>query len=301
MKQDAANHWKVQALGKSLAKRISEQSLGGAGLSPELGRRLAMGVVESLWIWCKRYYPRGDIGRASDEQIAIEVGWDEKDSAFLIAEFCRIRLIDAHPKHRYVVHDLSEHAEDHVRKSLERAGIKTFADGKPVRREGVGRPPKETTPKLAGNSPPSNKRLTEIPPALPNPIPPNPAQSSPTHPNPIPAATFDTNAGFTPVPIGSGGIGKGTGKEAPPRWNPVSLRNFLLACGVNVKTAAELAPHAAKFDGVDLALEWNRIRSDPTRKDKSATLVCWLEKAAKIDRSSVGTIASGLRVVGGGE
>ena len=62
MKQDAANHWKVQAWGGPCQTHRRDEP-GRERTHPELGRRLAMGVVESLWIWAKRYYPRGDIGR----------------------------------------------------------------------------------------------------------------------------------------------------------------------------------------------------------------------------------------------
>ena len=189
MKQDAANHWKIRELGRRLTARLAEGNLGGGFLPQELQRRLAMGVIESLWIWCKRYYPRGDIGRAPDEIIASECGWDVSDSRWFVDALCQCRLIDASKKYRLILHDLSEHAEDYVRKSLERAGITTFADGKPVRRNEVGRPPKapRTKPpeKLAAVATASKEGINRKPP-------------SPSLPNP--SYPFQTQEEKTPLP-----------------------------------------------------------------------------------------------------
>lgn len=187
MKQDAANHWKIKALGKSLAERLAGTSLGGGALTDELSRRLAMGVMESLWIWAKRYYPRGDIGRASDEVIAIESGWDPKDAAWFVSTLVQLKLVDAHSRHRLIVHDMSEHAEDYVRKTLERAGIRTFIDGRPVRRDAVGRPRKPSAAgsrrKLDNGEPPGSDRQTGSPPDLAKPSQANPSQPSPSQPS----------------------------------------------------------------------------------------------------------------------
>lgn len=292
MKQDAANHWKVQALGRSLAKRIGEMSLGGSGLTPELGRRLAMGVVESLWIWAKRYYPRGDIGRASDEQIAIECGWDEKDAPFLIAEFCRLRILDVHKDHRLIVHDLSEHAEDYVRKAMERAGIKRFADGKPVRRPEVGRPKKETRPKLAGNSPESRQRLPEIPPALPNPTQPNPTPSSPIPSCPT-QPQAETPAAPEPLRIHSPQDGSGGGR-AGNTWTPASLTMALVSAGMNNATAKRFGIYASKFDGFDVVGEYGRLRNTPSVASPTGALVKLMAQHAGIEMDQQ-KLASGLQ------
>ena len=112
---------------------------------------------------------------------------------------------------------------------------------------------------------------------------------TPSHPTQTPSLTPTPSRnghGVSTVPIGSGGTGSGI------KWTPQSLRNFLLACSVNPNTAGELADYAGKLDGVNLAVEWQRIKADPRRKDKSATLVGWIDTYLKIDRNAAGTIAT---------
>lgn len=90
----------------------------------------AIGLLEALWHWTARYAPRGDIGKFTDEQIAQGAFWPRKDCDRLIEALVDKRWIDRHEEHRLVVHGWSEHAEDMVRKYLNRTG-QTFADGQP--------------------------------------------------------------------------------------------------------------------------------------------------------------------------
>lgn len=237
MKQDAANHWKIQDLGRALARRLAGSNLG-PGLTPELSRRLAMGVVESLWIWSKRYYPRGDIGRASDERITAEAGWDPEDACWFIATLRELRLIDAHRRYRLIVHDLSDHAEDHVRKALERAGIATFADGRPVRKDGPGRPRRRSRTAASENldnvENPASESRAETPPALPSrsraepsPALPSPAAAAPSHAGPSRAEIIRDRGGGS---MGSkhNGIGSVAAAVGRPEHWPIvqALRKY---------------------------------------------------------------------------
>ena len=78
----------------------------------------AVGILEHLWHWAGRYSPQGDIGKYTDEQIGqlvapevrclvkclVEAGWvDEAPAPF-----------------RLVIHGWREHADQRVRKWLER-------------------------------------------------------------------------------------------------------------------------------------------------------------------------------------
>ena len=72
---------------------------------------------------------------------------------FLIAEFCRLRILDVPMTIASLFTTCPEHAEDYVRNDG-RAGIKRFADGKPVQPSGSWKAQErnstETRRKLAG-------------------------------------------------------------------------------------------------------------------------------------------------------
>jgi len=91
------------------------------------------GIMESLWHTTALRFPRGDIGRLTNEEIAAEIDGLEIDGDRLVAVLIARRLLDQHPEHRIVVHDWSEHADDTVHYKLARAGV-TFADGAISRR-----------------------------------------------------------------------------------------------------------------------------------------------------------------------
>ena len=70
---------------------------------------------------------RGDIGKLSDEDIAIGIGYQE-DEEILIEALVSTGWLDAHPKHRLLIHDWPDHAQDAVHMKLARMK-KTFASG----------------------------------------------------------------------------------------------------------------------------------------------------------------------------
>lgn len=89
------------------------------------------GIMESLWYATAVRFPRGDIGRLTDEEIGAEIdGLEllEINGAQLVEVLVARRLIDRHPEHRLVVHDWPEHADSHVHAYLAKRVI-TFADG----------------------------------------------------------------------------------------------------------------------------------------------------------------------------
>lgn len=81
---------------------------------------MAMGLMEAIWHLTDREAPRGDIGRLSDEDIALSIGYS-KDEAELINALVSAGWIDRDEKHRLVVHDWHEHAQDSVHMRLARA------------------------------------------------------------------------------------------------------------------------------------------------------------------------------------
>lgn len=86
------------------------------------GKLIAVGVLESLWHVTAREAPQGDIGKLTDKTIAKLIGWT-RDPEALINPLREHNWLDPHPVHRYVVHDWHDHADDALRKRLERAKL----------------------------------------------------------------------------------------------------------------------------------------------------------------------------------
>lgn len=91
-------------------------------------RYVSVGILESLWHMAAAEAPRGDIGRLTDEQIAVGIGYEPDGVAALLAALVGTRWLDANDEHRLVIHDWAHHAEDAVHMALARAhGV--FVDG----------------------------------------------------------------------------------------------------------------------------------------------------------------------------
>jgi hypothetical protein len=71
----------------------------------------ALGIVESLWHVTAEQAPSGNIGRMSDEDLAMEMFYDA-DAKKLVLALIGAKLLDTHPTHRLVVHDWHLHADD---------------------------------------------------------------------------------------------------------------------------------------------------------------------------------------------
>ncbi len=100
----------------------------------------AYGLMETIWNTASLRFPRGDIGRLSNEEIAAEIEGYEGDADELVDVLVARRLLDRDERHRLIVHDWPQHADDTVHWKLARAG-QTFADGTPSKR---AKPPKST-------------------------------------------------------------------------------------------------------------------------------------------------------------
>jgi len=114
MKRGAVDHPKLQRLQRRL----------------KLTRFQAMGLMEALWHFVGRYSPEGDIGRWADEEIAAWVEWDG-DAEELIDTLVLCGWLDRDPRHRLLVHDWPDHADEATRIALKRAG-KTFCVATPA-------------------------------------------------------------------------------------------------------------------------------------------------------------------------
>lgn len=81
----------------------------------------AKGLLTALWDFTAENAPLGDIGRFSNEDIAIGIDYAEGDPDELIAALTETGWLDQSQNHRLVVHDWHDHCEDWLKKRVERA------------------------------------------------------------------------------------------------------------------------------------------------------------------------------------
>lgn len=111
LKREALNHTKMKRLCRKL----------------DLPLWKAVGLLETLWHLTAKQAIRGDIGKLSNEDIAIGLDYRD-DENLLVAALLDSGWLDADPKYRLLIHDWADHAEDAVHMKLARAK-KIFASG----------------------------------------------------------------------------------------------------------------------------------------------------------------------------
>jgi hypothetical protein len=104
MKREAVGHTKM----KRLCRRLDIPLWQGVGL------------MESLWHLTARETPRGDIGKLSNEDIALAIDY-RGDEDKLIEALCGAGWVDSDSEERLVIHDWHEHADDAVNMKLARS------------------------------------------------------------------------------------------------------------------------------------------------------------------------------------
>lgn len=104
MKREAVGHTKM----KRLCRRLDIPLWQGVGL------------LESIWHLTARETPRGDIGKLSDEDIALAIDY-RGDESKLIEALVSSGWIDREPAERLIIHDWHEHADDAVHNRIARA------------------------------------------------------------------------------------------------------------------------------------------------------------------------------------
>lgn len=104
MKREAMGHTKM----KRLCRRLDIALWQGVGL------------MESLWHLTAREAPRGDIGKLSDEDIALGIDYRGDETA-MIEALVLSGWLDQNETSRLLVHDWDEHADDAVHMRLARA------------------------------------------------------------------------------------------------------------------------------------------------------------------------------------
>ncbi len=104
MKREAVSHTKM----KRLCRRLDIPQWQGVG------------ILESIWHLAAREAPRGDIGKLSDEDIALGIDY-RGDESKLIEGLVASGWLDRDPKERLVIHQWYEHADDAINMKLARA------------------------------------------------------------------------------------------------------------------------------------------------------------------------------------
>lgn len=217
-----------------------------------------VGLLETLWHLTAREAYRGDVGRKSDEEIAVAIGWTRPHDE-LIAALVKTRWIDTHPEHRFIVHDWSEHADKAIHEKLKRRH-ETFADGWPPFSRNVLR--RDTIPSHIVTSAPV-ETPSEIIPALPEarsqsqkPEPEareNPAAAPPLSPPPSFPLAFDEFWKLYPHPVKKPAALKAWTKalaSATPEAIIAGLRRWLASRDWTKTIAAgelEYLPHPARW------------------------------------------------------
>ena len=74
----------------------------------------AVGVLEQLWQVTLENTPAGDIGKLSNDDIAMMLEWPG-DADELVSTLVETGWLDEHPEHRLVVHDWHEHAPTYLK------------------------------------------------------------------------------------------------------------------------------------------------------------------------------------------
>src|SRR5258708_32104374 len=106
MKREAMTHTKM----KRLCRKLDIPLWQGVGL------------LESRWHLTARETPRGDIGKISDEDIALAIDY-RGDEAEMVEALIGSGWIDRDAVERLVVHDWHVHADDAVHMRMARAKL----------------------------------------------------------------------------------------------------------------------------------------------------------------------------------
>jgi len=111
MKREAITHTKL----KRLCHRL------------DIPQWQAVGLLEMTWHLTAREAPRGDIGKLSDEDIALALDY-RGDSSAMVKALISSGWLDQDQKHRLLVHDWPDHADDATHMKLARHKLR-FANG----------------------------------------------------------------------------------------------------------------------------------------------------------------------------
>lgn len=131
----------------------------------------AVGILESLWMITAKNAPQGDIGKFSNDDIAIALDWSG-DAEQLVSALVDCGWIDRDDDFRLLIHGWSEHCPTYIKGNNAKHG-KMFADkvAKQAAKQLAKEPPKQP-PKESANS---NVLPSQVNPSQTNPPPPTPS------------------------------------------------------------------------------------------------------------------------------
>ena len=123
LKRGAPDHWKMAELARLLK------------VPARYGIAWANGVMERLWHYTAKYHPQGDIGAAPNWAIANACAWPSKDADALVDALVSSRWLEVSSRHRLLVHDWYQHADESTKKWLIRNHLQFFCPSMSVLEE----------------------------------------------------------------------------------------------------------------------------------------------------------------------
>ncbi len=102
-----------------------------------------VGLLESLWMFTARNAPHGDIGRHSNEDIAVQIEWTD-DPDTLISLLIECRWVDVCENRRLVIHDWDEHMPNWLKGTIKSQTIRARPKDAP---KDVAKVPAKDSPK----------------------------------------------------------------------------------------------------------------------------------------------------------
>lgn len=250
-------------------------------------RYVAVGILESLWHFTSEFAPQGNIGKFTDAAIAGHIHW-EKECKDLVTFLIEAKWVDKCAKHRLIVHDWHEHADQTVKRWLEKRGLQ-FLHPEHVTRNRSSRGHAST--KLANAStekadpPPQAGLPLPLPLPLPEPIP-EPGPQPPAAPERAGALPFTNQrwkgdeqfARFVADYLATGAalIDSDFSKAYEVCWKRLDIQQKLDRVAALVRHSEEyhsdprFVPNPLKF----LETEWQRpvrpkSRDSPGRRERS--------------------------------
>lgn len=106
-------------------------------------RRGIIGLLEGLWLSTAKNCPSGDIGRFTNEEIAIMVDW-AGDPDELVAVLAECRWLDTCDTYRLVVHDWHEHCPQYVKGNIKKYGRELITQATRKAPEAASQSPSES-------------------------------------------------------------------------------------------------------------------------------------------------------------
>lgn len=101
----------------------------------QLSQWQAVGLLESIWMFAARNAPIGNIGKHSNEDIAVQIEWAGNPDD-LVSALVDCRWLDVDETHRLIIHDWADHLPNWLQANLKRHG-KEVAIAEPTKQPTV--------------------------------------------------------------------------------------------------------------------------------------------------------------------